>query len=222
MIDTTISNKTPEQQDEVEIEDNQDTVCNDLIMNMEKQLNDIDSISPIAITKKKRVPKKKGIIDVYPPDEIVVRKQLVTTIMQYKYVFPKHMESYISKFDISYLDKLDTDSLKKFLEEIRVTVACLNSGSLVHHGYAGMCSIAEYIAPSVGLDLEGFSDDLMSNETVNNTLNEISLQSNLMYVRPEIRLLMSTLAVAQVTINRNKQKLKNPVSNTLLESSKDL
>lgn len=226
-----VETETLDQENEISIEDQEEEENDEhstLSNKLEEQINECESISPIPIKKNqtKRKSKSKHIVDPLPPEDTIRKTQLISTITQYKLVFPQHMTTYIKKFDLKYLGKLTEEELKSFLNEIRTTVACLNSGSSLVHIYGGACDLIEMGGKAVGLDLEGFSDNVMQNPDVINPLNELILEKDLFYVRPEYRLLMGTLSTVKATLAINKEKLKEKlkgkVDKNLLNSTKDL
>jgi hypothetical protein len=197
---------------------------------------DLDEESPL-LNKRSRLKSKrdkksiKGItVDKIPKKEIINNQQLKLSILQYKTFFPKHVESYNEQLTMEHLSTLTDDELTKLLDEIRVTVSCLNSASLMHHAYYGGCSILESVVSFVGVPMNGFTETISRSEPIKDVLNEISLQNNLVYVQPEVRLLFSTLAVANIVIRENlKEKNKRmesfattKVDKNLFDNSKDL
>ncbi len=170
--------------------------------------------------------KEKGIIDLDPNEDTKKIQQLRTSLLQYIKMCPSQLEMYKDQLTRDQLETLSFDELKTLLDEVRVTLACMNSVHLIHGSYFAVCSIAEHASPYVGINMNGFTELISKNPAIINTLNEISLENDLIYVRPEYRLALATLSCANEIINYNrnieKQKLKSQVTPTLFNENKDL
>lgn len=167
-----------------------------------------------------------SLIDSMPQKDIKDASQLKMSILRYKNVFPQHMSLYLDKMNLEYLDELSIQELIDFLDEIRTTVACFNSMSLVHTGYYGAVGMVEKFSPLLGFNLEGLTETVQNSPVITNQLNEISLQYDLIYVKPEIRLLVSTLASIQLVMNSNdlrkKERIQQPYNGNLEQEYSDI
>jgi hypothetical protein len=147
-----------------------------------------------------------GLIGNVPDEEIKKATILKLSILRYKDHFPQHMTLYLEKMELSYLDQLSVKELTNFLDEIRTTVNCLNSISLVHTAYYGAVNLVERFAPLVGFNLNGLTQVVRQSPAINNTLTEIHLQNDLIYVKPEIKLFITSLATVQMVLTENDLK----------------
>ncbi len=223
----TKSDNNDEQSDVSDIPESKQDFTNRL----DNKLEELDNIPP-PLSKKKTTEKtpvnkkgesgKRGIIETMPREEIIKRTQLITTIMQYKLVFPEHMKSYMIKFDFKYLNNLSFEELKDFLDEVRSTVACLNSGSALHVIYTSCCELIETGSSLLGVDIQGFSEDIMNDPNIINPLNELVLESDLVYIRPEMRLALATVVSIKNRYIINRRKAREPIDPSIINNSKDL
>jgi hypothetical protein len=189
---------------------------------MFNDLDNLDKISPTS-NKKTKDGGKKGILDINPNKDIVKCQPLILKIQQYKTIYPTYLATYGDELDNSNLSKMNYEELKDLIDKIRVTIGILNSGSFIHTGYYGVCNVIETILPRItGVNMDGFTEELTKNPDVHNTLNEIMLEQDMIYIRPEIRLALVTLGCVNTIIARNKFKLTDPVKKSVYDLGKDL
>lgn len=198
-------------------------VNDDLIEELET-LND-DKVLPTKTPTKKKSEKpikNKGIVEDELSEEFKLKYQLIMAILRYKNVFPQYMALYIDKMEMEYLKQLSIDELTTLLQEIRVTVADYNSISLAHHSYYGALTICERIvAPSIGINIDGISQEAQKSEAINNLLNEISLEMDIIYVKPQYRLLITTVGLINMVMQANKVKEKQNLDQPYNDNNKD-
>lgn len=196
-----------------------------------------------ASQEKKLAGSKKGksgsqpLINPIPDKDTVSDQQLRLNILQYKRIFPEEVAAYDDKLNIDYLSSLSTEELKLLFDEIRIAVGCANSQSYLHHAYWGGCSLVEGLAIKAGLPVQGFANTVSNNAETTKCINEIALETGVIYVRPEMRLMMGTLASLAIVLRHNmaalekiaaeeskkkKENMYNLIDNSVIEQNQEL
>jgi len=151
-------------------------------------------------------------------------------IIKYAGEFSKELEPIFGdRLTLSNLDLLSAEQIKKLLEDIKVTVGSVNSGSMIPVAYYSMIDLTEKLGPSLGLKLNGLRLVLERNENLVRSLRELELQyGQYVYISVENRILLYTLqSIMHVNqINSKNDKLNNFLSEivepNIVEEFRDL
>ena len=103
----------------------------------------------------------------------------------------------------------------------------LNAG--IHHLFHTSATIVEHVAPTIGLNLKGYADNLSRNQSIKETIDEIMIEKlDFLYVSPERRLIFLLLMNMVMTHNLNSAEssvdsiLETKVDISIIEKYKDL
>jgi hypothetical protein len=158
---------------------------------------------------------------VFNPEKI----KLINAIKNYE----KRWE-YLVQYERQELEELDVEELKKILNEHQFNVSSVNSTKISRDGFFMMSNIVEYVGCRfTPLKLQGLTSVLASNQTVLDTIDEVTMKyGSLLHVEPEYRLCYLVMAAALGVHNVNSQKtivedhFKSPVNQETMKKFNDL
>jgi hypothetical protein len=153
------------------------------------------------------------------------------------------IHSYIEKFQHKLYEITGTnlvlfkESLKGYsdveiaalLETIKTKISSNGINSGIHHIFHVGATVVENLGPILGLNLKNYADNLARNNSVRETIDEISIEHlSFMYVSPERRLAFLLLMNLVATHNMNETEssmtsvLEEKVDVSIIEKYKDL
>lgn len=153
------------------------------------------------------------------------RRKLIMKLKKYQISFGQYVNDTMNHHD---LETLDMKQLQQLLEEIKLIVACRGQSNVVREFYYGGCQLLEAVSPKLlGTNLNGFTQAIQSSEDIALTLDEISIEMDMLeYISPEQRLVIATMGILKNTYIMNKYlvaQTKAVESNiTQLDVNKDI
>lgn len=148
-------------------------------------------------------------------DKLKQRLLIRRTLKSYQEKFQKYFSSEMKK-ELAHLEKKTDEELETLLEDVKFTVFSKTQPDLVKETYFQFIHFNEHFVRATGM-----SKYMRNNSAVNDLLEEINIKyQNKMYIEPEYRLALATLAIAQLIRSENaaqNTKTNNSNNNTVNE-----
>ena len=124
------------------------------------------------------------------PEEVKQRFFLMKKLKSYaNSSFKAHLaEEFGGDLSVPALQAKTTAELETMLQEVRLSVNSLSNTSFSRASFFGSLGVLEHVAVKKGARVEGLSRVLGTNQDVSRLVDEISLDTDLMYVSPWIKL----------------------------------
>lgn len=158
------------------------------------------------------------------------KRKLIIKINRYRMSFTKDLNNTIPHS----LESYSLYELEDLLDEVRLVVSNRQSSNFMKSLYFNGAGLVENLAPRfLKLNLTGLRTNLEQNQTVDETLDELSIEySALDYVPPEQRLALATFMTLNETFIMNRlvktqsktieKNLNNPVNQDVLNQYNDI
>jgi hypothetical protein len=164
-----------------------------------------------------------------PADVLIEKTKTKLQISRRKELFGNYLKGFGDRLDAEKLELLSATELKQLLDEVRVTIGCRHSASMITTSYIQYASLVENIAPSFGLNLTNLKNHILNNEQLLETLTEVSLEyEDFAYISPLPRLALQTcnLIFGLHTHNKKLEEEKlidnAAIPNTIIDNFSDL
>lgn len=141
--------------------------------------------------------------------DVVDSHKIRISIVRYYQTFSKYLDMYGDRLSLVNLEPLTKQELEILLQEVKITVGCRSSSSLISNLYFGSLAMAEALAPKVNMKLDGLANAIASNQNIVETIKEISLEyESMSYIPPIYRLALFTSQSILYVNNHNKAEEK--------------
>ena len=180
---------------------------NDADIDFDKDEKDEIKVNDVKVNNEREVLGVK-----LPNNDLIEKTKLKLSILRYKDIFGAYLTHYGDRLNVENLDTLDNETLSSLIDEIRITVGCRNSASMISNSYFGLAGFVENLGPSIGLELQGLQASLMNSKMIVETLQEISLEyESLAYIPPIQRLVLGTgqILIGIHSLNQSNKKIQS-------------
>ena len=144
-------------------------------------------------------------------EEVIYKRQLIMTIKSWIVGFPHVLQEFK---DID-LKSESIASLENINEEVEFIVSNRNSNNNTIDMFATGVGIVEKMGSKLNMELDGLTSVMLSQQNVRDLITEISIKnSSYMYVRPELRLIVTLGVTMKMVDGMNK---KNKIVNNFMD-----
>lgn len=143
-----------------------------------------------------------------PQEDSELEKQLkINTVMEYNRVMGEELKAFESKFDIEYLDSLNSEQLDKLLMQLEVASGSSNSANLIRPCVSAGIGMMESTGCNLGMRWQGLQNLLMTSKEFDKSLTLIKLKyGRQMYVDPILSACLVVLQSAMYLDHQNRVK----------------